>query len=138
MGNGHAAGQSILAAIVPLILLLAFGVAAAIAPRALRLGPWSATSCWLLLGVALVASGLGNVVDSGSVEVLAELGVVFLLFDIGLHFSFRHVREQAGGTPPRRSRCGRRFLQRNHIRRREWGQNYGFRAHSKFLFDLSC
>ena len=27
---------------------------------------------------------------------LAELGVVFLLFDIGLHFSLAHVREQAG------------------------------------------
>ena len=33
-----------------------------------------------------------------SVEVLAELGVVFLLFDIGLHVSLRHVREQAA-TP---------------------------------------
>jgi CPA2 family monovalent cation:H+ antiporter-2 len=48
-----------------------------------------------VLGVALSASGLGNIMESGSVKVLAELGVVFLLFDIGLHFSFRHVRQQA-------------------------------------------
>lgn len=92
MGDTHAAGQSILAAIVPVILLLAFGVAAAVGSRALRLSPIVG---YLLLGVALSASGLGSVLDGGSVEVLAELGVVFLLFDIGLHFSFRHVREQA-------------------------------------------
>jgi CPA2 family monovalent cation:H+ antiporter-2 len=30
------------------------------------------------------------------VSTLAEVGVVFLLFDIGLHFSLKHIREQAG------------------------------------------
>ena len=29
------------------------------------------------------------------IATLAELGVVFLLFDIGLHFSLGHIREQA-------------------------------------------
>jgi CPA2 family monovalent cation:H+ antiporter-2 len=32
----------------------------------------------------------------GTVHLLAELGVVFLLFDIGLHFSTAHVRREAG------------------------------------------
>jgi len=62
---------------------------AAIGSRALRLSPIVG---YFLPGVALSASGLGNVVDSGSIEVLAELGVVFLLFDIGPHFSFRHIQ----------------------------------------------
>jgi Sodium/hydrogen exchanger family len=32
----------------------------------------------------------------GTVHLLAELGVVFLLFDIGPHFSTAHVRHEAG------------------------------------------
>ena len=44
---------------------------------------------------ALKASGFGLFSDSATVATLAELGVVFLLFDIGLHFSLAHVREQA-------------------------------------------
>jgi hypothetical protein len=31
----------------------------------------------------------------GTVHLLAELGVVFLLFDIGLHFSTAHIRREA-------------------------------------------
>ncbi|HYZ60909.1 MAG TPA: cation:proton antiporter [Acetobacteraceae bacterium] len=84
--------HSILDALVPVILLLALGVVAAIGSRALRLSPIVG---YLVLGVGLQLAGLGQTADSATVQMLAELGVVFLLFDIGLHFSLAHVREQA-------------------------------------------
>ncbi|MEI9986042.1 MAG: cation:proton antiporter [Aliidongia sp.] len=83
---------AILAALVPVILLLALGVVAVIASRASRLSPIVG---YLVLGVALKASGAAAVFDDGIVGLLAELGVVFLLFDIGLHFSLTQVRRQA-------------------------------------------
>jgi CPA2 family monovalent cation:H+ antiporter-2 len=48
----------------------------------------------LLLSLGVVA---GHTVfrNSSTIEVISELGVVFLLFDIGLHFSFFRIREQA-------------------------------------------
>jgi CPA2 family monovalent cation:H+ antiporter-2 len=79
----------ILSAVLPVILLLALGVVTVMASRAMRLGPIVG---YLLLGVALSSSGL--VQSSEAVKILAELGVVFLLFDVGLHFSARHLREQ--------------------------------------------
>jgi CPA2 family monovalent cation:H+ antiporter-2 len=30
-----------------------------------------------------------------AIQLLAELGVVFLLFEIGLHFSLKRIKEQA-------------------------------------------
>lgn len=81
----------VLKALVPVILLLAFGVGAAILSRALRLSPIVG---YLLLGILLQVSGASALVDTHTVGVLAELGVVFLLFDIGLHFSLTHVRRQ--------------------------------------------
>jgi CPA2 family monovalent cation:H+ antiporter-2 len=81
-----------LGVLVPVLLLLLFGIAAVVGSRALRLSPIVG---YLLLGVVLSASGGGTLVDAGVVPQLAELGVVFLLFDVGLHFSPRHVREQA-------------------------------------------
>jgi len=80
----------ILSALVPVILLLALGVITVTASRALRFGPIMG---YLLLGIALSSSGL--VTSSEPVKILAELGVVFLLFDVGLHFSTRHLRDQA-------------------------------------------
>ena len=82
----------VLAALVPVILLLALSVAAAVASRTARL---SSIVGYLTLGLALKAGGVAIVSDSGTVRLLAELGVVFLLFNIGLHFSLAHVRQQA-------------------------------------------
>jgi Kef-type K+ transport system membrane component KefB len=87
------AGEGILGAIVPVILLLTLGILAAIGSRSLRLSPIVG---YLTLGVALGGSPLGGIFNTGAVQSLAELGVVFLLFDVGLHFSLRHVRQQAG------------------------------------------
>jgi CPA2 family monovalent cation:H+ antiporter-2 len=50
---------------------------------------------YLLLGVLLNVLGLNLVESSQAVGILAQLGVVFLLFDIGLHFSLAHIRAQA-------------------------------------------
>ena len=84
--------DAILDALEPVVLLLLFGVVAAIACRAVRLSPIVG---YLALGVILQASGLDLFQSSSSVALLAELGVVFLLFEIGLHFSLSHIREQA-------------------------------------------
>jgi CPA2 family monovalent cation:H+ antiporter-2 len=78
-------------ALMPVVWLLALGVVAAIASRAFGLSPIVG---YLLLGLLLNAGGL--VGPGPTVTVLAELGVVFLLFDIGLHFSFKRLRQQAG------------------------------------------
>ncbi len=88
MNDSH----SILTALVPVIVLLGFGVVAAIGSRALRLSPIVG---YLALGAALSATGADLLKNGEAVATLAELGVVFLLFDIGLHFSLAHVREQA-------------------------------------------
>jgi CPA2 family monovalent cation:H+ antiporter-2 len=87
-----AEGHTILSALEPVVLLLFLGVAAAVLSRGLGLSPIVG---YLALGMALGGSGFHVLEESATVEILAELGVVFLLFDIGLHFSLRHLREQA-------------------------------------------
>ncbi|WP_036263731.1 cation:proton antiporter [Methylocapsa aurea] len=88
MANAH----SILDALAPVILLLLFGVAAAMLCKAARLSPIVG---YLALGLGLQASGITLFQASAAVSLVAELGVVFLLFEIGLHFSLSHMREQA-------------------------------------------
>ena len=87
-----AEAHSILAALVPVILLLALGVVAAVGSRAIGLSPIVG---YLLLGLVLGSADAGLLGDSSTVHTLAELGVVFLLFDIGLHFSLKKIRSQA-------------------------------------------
>ena len=84
--------NAILNAIVPIVVLLGLGVLAAIGSRAMRLSPIVG---YLVLGVALGGTGHGMAANSETVRTLADLGVVFLLFDIGLHFSLGHIRMQA-------------------------------------------
>lgn len=88
MADAH----GVLGALEPVILLLLLGVVAVVASRALRVGPIVG---YLVLGLALRAGGIELVEESHLVHTLAELGVVFLLFDIGLHFSLTLLREQA-------------------------------------------
>ena len=87
MGDEH-----VLAALLPVILLLALGLFAALASRAIGLSPIVG---YLVLGLGLRFAGLDRVFASDTVAILAALGVVFLLFDIGLDFSFRHIRAHA-------------------------------------------
>jgi CPA2 family monovalent cation:H+ antiporter-2 len=88
MENSHA----ILDALAPVVLLLLFGVGAAVACRAVRLSPIVG---YLALGLGLKAAGVNLFQGSSTVALLSELGVVFLLFEIGLHFSISQIREQA-------------------------------------------
>ena len=83
---------AVLTALVPVIALLLLGVATAIGSRAVGLSPIVG---YLVLGLALRASGLGIRFEESTIAVLAQLGVVFLLFEIGLHFSLEHLRKQA-------------------------------------------
>ena len=50
---------------------------------------------YLFLGMVVSAVRPELLSAGGTVHLLAELGVVFLLFDIGLHFSTAHVRRLA-------------------------------------------
>ena len=84
--------HAILLALGPIILLLALGVVAAVGSRAIGLSPIVG---YLLLGLGLGQIGLNLVSGNETIATLAELGVVFLLFDIGLHFSLGHIRTQA-------------------------------------------
>ncbi len=83
---------AVLTALVPVIALLFLGVATAIGSRTVRLSPIVG---YLVLGLALRASGLGTRFQESTIEVLAQLGVIFLLFEDGLHFSLQHLRKQA-------------------------------------------
>ena len=82
----------ILAALVPVVVLLALGIATAIGSRALGLSPIVG---YIALGIGLKAVGVRMVFEEATISLLAELGVVFLLFDVGLHFSLKHMRERA-------------------------------------------
>lgn len=67
-----------------ILLLLASAVFAVALLRALRLPPLLA---YFLIGLALGPNTFGLVDDNNSVIALAEFGVVFLMFSIGLEFS---------------------------------------------------
>ncbi len=76
-------------ALQPAIIYLGAGLAAAFAARAARLSP---VIGYLLVGLAIGKHGLGLVDENDTTRFLAELGVVFLLFEIGLHFSLREIQ----------------------------------------------
>ena len=48
---------------------------------------------FMITGVVIGPYGLGLIRDAHAIEVLAEIGVVLLLFTIGLEFSFRRIAE---------------------------------------------
>lgn len=72
----------------PVIILLAIGILAILLMRRLQLSPIVG---YLLAGMLIGPHGLGLIQESATTHLLAELGVVFLLFDIGLHFSLTHI-----------------------------------------------
>ena len=79
--------------IVPVLILLATGIVAAILSRLMRISPIVG---YLILGALVSAVRPDLLSAGGTVDLLAQLGVVFLLFDIGLHFSIAHVKQEAG------------------------------------------
>lgn len=80
-------------ALIPAMTLLAAGGASALASKALRLSPIVG---YLLVGILIGPHALKLIGESPTTHLLAELGVVFLMFDIGLHVSLRELRESRG------------------------------------------
>jgi K+:H+ antiporter len=76
-------------ALLPVLVLLAGGVLAVVACRSLGLPPIIG---YLSAGVVLGPHAAGLVADSEAVRHLAEFGVVFLMFSIGLEFSLPKLR----------------------------------------------
>jgi CPA2 family monovalent cation:H+ antiporter-2 len=83
----------VVATIQPAITLLGLGIGAALASRALRLNPIVG---YLGLGVGLAALGMAQDFSGPVVAAMAEAGVMFLLFNLGLHFSLGRIRAEAG------------------------------------------
>ena len=97
-------------ALEPVILLLLVGILAITLVRPLGLSPIVG---YLLAGLIIGPHALGLVPDSETTHLLAELGVVFLLFDIGLHFSLQSIwdarRDILGLGPLQIVLCGLAF-----------------------------
>ncbi|MDV6347008.1 cation:proton antiporter [Nitrosomonas sp. Is35] len=68
----------------PVLILLAVSVLAVVVFRLLRLPPMLG---YLLAGVCIGPYALGWIADSDETRHLAEFGVVFLMFSVGLEFS---------------------------------------------------
>jgi len=75
-------------AIAPAVILLGAGLLAVLLTRLLRVSPIVG---FIGAGVLIGGHGLGVIEEGPTPHLLAELGVVFLLFDIGLHFSWTEV-----------------------------------------------
>ncbi|TAD73165.1 MAG: potassium transporter KefB [Sphingomonadales bacterium] len=84
--------HSVVATIQPAIMLLGLGIAAALASRALRLNPIVG---YLGLGLGLASLGMAQDFSGPVVAAMAEAGVMFLLFNLGLHFSLGRIRAEA-------------------------------------------
>lgn len=81
-------------ALAPAITLLGIGAAAALTSKLLRLSPIVGyLIAGVLIGPHLLGGAIGFEFNESTTHLLAELGVVFLLFDIGMHVSMRELRE---------------------------------------------
>lgn len=97
-------------ALTPAIVLLVVGVLAMTLARRSGLSPIVG---YLAAGVVIGPHALGLIQESETTHVLAELGVVFLLFDIGLHFTLSSLwdarRDIFGLGPLQIVMCGFAF-----------------------------
>ncbi|MEO0641941.1 MAG: cation:proton antiporter [Pseudomonadota bacterium] len=90
------AGESareILETIQPAITLLGLGIGAALISRACRLNPIVG---YLGLGLGLSILGFKQDFSGPVVATMAEAGVMFLLFNLGLHFSLGRIWAERG------------------------------------------
>jgi monovalent cation:proton antiporter-2 (CPA2) family protein len=94
----------------PAIIYLGAGLAAALAAKAARVSPIVG---YLVAGLVIGPSGFGLVQNNETARFLADLGVVFLLFDIGLHFSLKEIHtrrdDMIGLAPLQIILCGAAF-----------------------------
>ncbi len=89
MADAH----SVVATIQPAITLLGLGIGAALVARSVRLNPIVG---YLGLGLGLSGLGMADAFNGPLVAAMAEAGVMFLLFNLGLHFSLGRIRAEAG------------------------------------------
>jgi CPA2 family monovalent cation:H+ antiporter-2 len=73
-----------------LVIVLAASIAILFACHRLRIPP---VTGFLLTGVVIGPSGLGLIRNARNIDVLAEVGVVMLLFTIGLEFSWARLKQ---------------------------------------------
>jgi len=76
--------------LLPVIIILVAGLLATALARPLRL---PAIFGFLVAGVLVGPDGLGLIEESKTTHLVAELGVAFLLFEIGMHFSLKEIWE---------------------------------------------
>ncbi|MCG6885943.1 MAG: cation:proton antiporter [Proteobacteria bacterium] len=97
-------------ALTPAIILLFIGILAMTLARRIGLSPIVG---YLVAGVFIGPHALGLIQESETTHLLAELGVVFLLFDIGLHFTLSSIwdarRDIFGLGPLQIVLCGLAF-----------------------------
>lgn len=94
MAAESAAGaHGVVQVLQPAIMLLGLGILSALASKALRLSPIVG---YILVGAAIAAAGFASAFRGPIVSALAEAGVMFLLFNLGMHFSLSRIREEAG------------------------------------------
>ncbi|MCK5725555.1 MAG: cation:proton antiporter [Thiotrichaceae bacterium] len=74
--------------LLPVIIILFVSVLAIAITRPLKMSPIVG---YLIAGMIIGTHGFGWIEADHTTHLLAELGVVFLLFDIGLHFSLGHI-----------------------------------------------
>ncbi len=74
--------------LLPIIILLFVGILSIGVTRPLRMSPIIG---YLIAGMIIGTHGFAWIEEDHTTHFLAELGVVFLLFDIGLHFSLAHL-----------------------------------------------
>jgi CPA2 family monovalent cation:H+ antiporter-2 len=72
-----------------LLLLLSTGVLGVAVARRFRLPSMLA---YLVIGIAVGPHGVGLLQETEEVKTLAEFGIVFLMFSIGLEFSLQHLK----------------------------------------------
>ncbi|MGB4467454.1 MAG: cation:proton antiporter [Azovibrio sp.] len=76
-----------------IVIVLSLGVLALMLVRTLKLPPLIG---YLAAGIAVGPSGLAALPDNASTASLAEYGVVFLMFSIGLEFSLKRLHTMQG------------------------------------------
>lgn len=87
-----AAAHSVVGVIQPAIILLGLGILAALGAKICRLNPIVG---YIAVGLALAFAGKTAMFEGPVVAALAEAGIMFLLFNLGLHFSISKIREEA-------------------------------------------
>lgn len=76
----------------PIVVIMLVVVSAFIAVMLLTVLRWPTIPAYFIAGVVVGPSGVGVLHSSDTAHFIAELGVIFLLFTIGLKFSLRALR----------------------------------------------